>query len=807
MNPLTLLLQNKIAILDGATGTMLQKRGMPAGVSPEQYCLDHPEAIRGLQSEYLEAGTDILCSPTFGANRIKLKNYGLENKVREINLGLAGHSLAVARAAGRLVAGEIGPTGIFFRPFGETSFEEGFEIFREQAQALCDAGVDLLILATMLDIQETRIALLAAKSVAKIPVIASMTFDENGRTLTGSDPLTCLNILQSLGADAFGVNCSSGPDRMLEVIRQVNAYAAIPLMAKPNAGLPVVENGHTVFPMDADTFNQFTAAFRDAGVSMLGGCCGTTPDHIRKVAETLKGQKPRPVPRQEGLLLLSSPRKTVAASPTNQEPLRVVGERINPTGKPGLQAELREGRLDTVKRFASEQKAAGADVLDVNVGMPGIDEKAVMLKAVEELAVASDLPLCIDSSRPDVIEAAVRAYPGRVLVNSLSAEAHKLEKLLPVLRQYGPAFIALPVDDEGVPEMPAERIAVLEKILNACRQQGVPAENAVVDGLVLTVSANPEHARSTLKTIRYVSGELKLNTVMGLSNVSFGLPGREHINSAFFAMAASQGLSMVIANPSAPLLMEAKRAADLLNGRDPSGRKYIAAAAGAPPTAKGPAAPGRAQTGDPIREAVLGGEKEAIVEVLEAALGQGREAFDLVRQHLIPAIQTVGEKYDRREYFLPQLIAAAETMERGVQFLTPKLSRENRGRKAVGVIATVKGDVHDIGKKIVSLLLRNNGYEIMDLGKSVDEDTIVAKALEAKADFIGLSALMTTTMSEMETVIQKARRQGYAGKIILGGAVVTQKFAEEVGADGFAPDANKAVELLARLLPRQTETR
>jgi 5-methyltetrahydrofolate--homocysteine methyltransferase len=585
----------------------------------------------------------------------------------------------------------------------------------------------------------------------------------------------------------------------LEIIREINAYAGIPLMAKPNAGLPIIENGHTVFPMDAAAFNAFTPAFREAGVSLLGGCCGTTPAHIQGMAERLHGLTPLAVPKQEGLLLLSSPRRTVVVSPTPQAPIRVIGERINPTGKAGLQAELKAGRLEMVKTLAAEQKNAGADILDVNMGMPGIDESQLMVQAVEELAVVSDLPLCIDSSHPEVIAAAVRFYPGRVLVNSLSGEAHKLESLLPIIKHYGPAFIVLPVDDAGVPESPDERLAVLKKILEACRVQGVSLRQAVVDGIVLTVSTQPENARSTLKTIHYVAGELGLNTVIGLSNVSFGLPGREHVNSAFLSMAAVEGLSMVIANPTAPQLMDAKRAADLLVGRDPAGRQFIEAwTARNQPGSNRPKPREAKSLEERIQEAVLSGEKDSIQGLLQAALDQGLPAFELVQKLMIPAIQTVGEKYDHREYFLPQLIAGAEAMERGVQFLAPRLSQENRTPKAVGVLATVKGDVHDIGKKIVSLILRNNGYHILDLGKSVDAEVIVEQARAAQADFIGLSALMTTTMSEMKSVIQMARKQGYAGKIILGGAVVTPAFAAEAGADGYAPDANKAVELLGK---------
>jgi 5-methyltetrahydrofolate--homocysteine methyltransferase len=797
------LLQHKLIILDGSTGTLLQRQGLPGGASPEQFCLDHPEVLNRIQTEYLDAGSDVIYTPTFGANRLKLQHYGLDGKVTEINRRLADLSVKLARSRGRLAAGDIGPTGLFFAPFGERPLEEGLEVFREQIRALAAAGVDLLVIETMVDIQEARLALLAAKDVCALPVIVSMTFDEHGRTLTGSDPLTCLNVFQSLGAAAFGINCSTGPEAMVPLVKLLKADARIPLVVKPNAGLPVVEDGQTVFPMSAEAFAAFAEPFWEAGVNCLGGCCGTTPDHIRLTAQKLAGKTGRLPVAREGWLLLSSARRTVAVVAGPGEPLRVIGERINPTGKPALQAQLKHGQMEQVKTLALLQQEQGADLLDVNVGVPGADEQALMLAAVAALSLVSELPLCLDSSSPEVLAAALRLYPGRALVNSVSGERAKLERLLPVVAQFGAAFIVLPLDDAGIPETLERRQAILTDILERCAARNIPLEHIVVDGLALTASANPAHAFTALQTVHYAAQELRLQTVLGLSNVSFGLPARPWLNGAFLAMAASQGLSAVIANPGDPVVMDLRASADVLTGRDPGGRAFIARFAARPVASE----TNEAAAERPLRRIILRGEKEKIADALAAALAQGAEPMALLERELFPAIQEVGEKYQRHELFLPQLIAAAETMEQGVQALAPHLRHENRAAKGTVALATVKGDIHDIGKKIVALLLKNNGYAVIDLGKSLDEEAIVGQAVAQGADVIGLSALMTTTMTEMPKVIALAHRRAPALKVIVGGAVVTPKYAEEIGADGYAADSVQAVTLVDRLINQGRESK
>lgn len=793
------LQSNQVAILDGSTGTMLQLRGMPAGAAPELYCLEHPEVLRQIQEEYLKAGASIIYTPTFGANRSKLRHYQQEGRVAELNQRLAENTVRLAHAAGAWAAGDVGPTGEFFQPFGERTVDEGVEIFAEQMRALEAAGVDLLIIETQLDLQETRLALLAAKESTRLPVVVSMTFDEHGRTLTGSDPVTCLTVLSALGADGFGINCSTGPEQILPLVEQVAPLARIPLWIKPNAGLPQVRSGKTTYTLDAAAFAAFAEPFWEVGVSALGGCCGTTPDHIREIARRVKSREIKARPRAEESFAVASARKTLRLGKPGQGLIRVIGERINPTGKPQFQTELRAGNLARVRDLASEQQEQGAELLDVNVGVDGVDETRLLGQAVAELSVATDLPLCLDSSHPEVLAEALRLYPGKALVNSLSGEKGKLEKLLPLIAKYGAACIILPVDDQGIPETVEGRVKVLETVLAACAAHGVARSRLLVDGLAMAVAAGSDQPAKTLKLIRHASTQLGLHTVIGLSNVSFGLPGRSFLNGAFLAQAAAEGLSLVLANPADTVVMNLKAGAEALTGRDERGQELIRRFAQAPAAVETPGRPGISPA-DRVRLAVIRGDRAGVAAAAEAALTAGLPADQLVSEIMIPAIREVGEKYNRREYFLPQLVASAEAMEAGMQLLTPRLSAEPRAPKGVGVLATVRGDVHDIGKKIVALVLRNHGYRIIDLGKSVDEETIVREAEAQGADFIGLSALMTSTMPEMAKVVQRVKALGLAAKVIVGGAVVTQRYADEIGADGYAPDAGRSAEVVERLL-------
>jgi len=564
-------LKENIMILDGATGTELQKRGMPKGVCPEKWVIENPEVIIDVQREYVNAGSNAVYTCTFGANRMKLEAFGLQDKVVEMNAELARLSKkAVGDKA--FVAGDLAPTGKFIKPFGDMDFETCVEVYKEQVKGLLEGGVDFFVIETMMDIQEARAALIAVKESCDLPVCVSMTFEESGKTLMGTDPLTALITLQSLGADAVGCNCSTGPKDMLKIIKTMKPYALVPLLAKPNAGLPKLVDGKTVFDMGVEEYGTYVEELVKSGVNLLGGCCGTSPLYIAEIKKNLNGLKPLKI-EPEKVSAITSARSTVFLGANH--PTVVVGERINPTGKKKLQEELKEGKTSLVTDLALEQVEKGAKVLDVNVGMPGIDEKETMVKIVELLVSMVSTPLCLDSSSPEVLEAALRIYPGRALINSISAEKAKLEKLLPIAAKYGAMFILLPLSDEGVPSTAEERYTIINEVYERAKKYGYEKKDIVVDGLVMTVASDQKAALETLKVIDWSTNNFGCNTILGLSNVSFGLPERGWVNSAFLAMAMGKGLTMAILNPSSDTLMSIKMAGDVLTGKDKNSLKYI----------------------------------------------------------------------------------------------------------------------------------------------------------------------------------------------------------------------------------------
>ncbi len=797
-NRIKALLGKQIVILDGATGTELQKRGMPAGVCPEAWCREHPQALQDVQRAYREAGSDIVYTCTFGANRLKLGEYGIKD-VRALNEELARLSRR-ALGADALIAGDIGPTGRFVEPFGELPFEEAVAVFKEQVAGLLAGGVDLFVIETMMDIQEARAALLAVKESCDLFTLVTLTYEAGGRTLNGTDPVTALITLQSLGADAVGGNCSAGPAEMLPWLAAMKPCATVPLVAKPNAGLPRLHGDKTHFDMDAATFGGFGEAFVKAGVNLLGGCCGTTPEHIAALRAATAGLSPEP-PRRRSVAALSSARTHLLLE--RNRPLFVIGERLNPTGKKQLQQELREGKMSLVRRMAREQESQGADLLDVNVGVPGIDEPPTMREVIRAVTAASTLPLVIDSPKVATIEAALRLYPGRALINSISGEREKVEKLLPLAAKYGAMFILLPLTDGEIPATAAGRAAIVRKVYGAARRYGYTKEDIVVDGLVMTVAANPEAPGETLKTVAWASGTFRCRTVLGVSNVSFGLPERKWLNAAFLALAQGRGLSMAIVNPAGEELQAVMKAADALMGRDRNAARYIGAFAGtgAGGAATAPPAPGREATAaERVYQDVLEGNREDIVSHLEAALPT-HSARELVDGQLIPAIMKVGELYEKQTYFLPQLMASAEAMKKGLAFLEPLLEAtpDRPAGKGKILLATVQGDIHDIGKNIVALMLRNHGYEVVDLGKDVATTAVIAAMKQHRPRAVGLSALMTTTMTVMKEVIAAARREGLATPFILGGAVVTAPYAASLNA-AYARDSVEAVRVIGGLL-------
>lgn len=829
--------KDHIIYLDGATGSNLVKAGMPSGVCPEQWILEHREVMLQLQKEYVQAGTNILYAPTFTANRVKLAEYHLEKNMSSMIHDLVAISKeAAADTPGHpvYVAGDITMTGEQLRPMGKMELEDLIAIYKEQILCLVDAGADLLVVETMMSLAETRAALIAAKEVCDLPVIATLTFEADGRTLFGTDAKTAAVVLESLGASAIGANCSTGPAQMEGIISDMVSVTTIPIIAKPNAGLPFLdENGTTCYNMEAEEFTEEMQVLVNAGATILGGCCGTTPEFIRQlhdrfgtVAQATATRRP------EGIRYLTSERITHSFG--LEDGFFVVGERINPTGKKALQAQLREGNFEKVIQFAEEQETCGAKVLDINMGMSGIDEKLCMLRALEEVSGVTNLPLSLDSSYVEVLEAALRNYPARALVNSVSLETEKFEKLLPIVAKYGAMFILLPLSDAGLPKDIEEKKEIIHKIYDRALSLGMRKEDIVVDGLVATVGANPKAALETLETIRYCKSN-GFATICGLSNISFAMPERGFVNTAFLTLAIQSGLTMAIANPSQEMLMSCALATDLLLNKEEAALRYIEYAGGvkerreekeaelsrklalleqqgtkaaSTDNTEVPSAvtaskdtPQINEMQEKLKTAVLKGNRNGIVKITNEALESGEKPVELLNQVLLPAINLVGEYFDQGKYFLPQLIASAEAMKNSIEVLEPLLQTGNSGEEMpVVVIATVEGDIHDIGKNLVALMLKNHGFHVIDLGKDVPQAKILETAKEHHAEFIALSALMTTTMQRMREIVAAAKQEGITAKIIIGGAVITQEYADEIGADGYSKDAADAVKLAKSLM-------
>lgn len=830
------LSKDHILYLDGATGSNLVKAGMPSGVCPEQWILEHQDVMLQLQKDYVQAGTNILYAPTFTANRVKLAEYHLEKNMTSMIRDLVAISKKAAESTPGhpvYVAGDLTMTGEQLKPMGKMELETLIDIYKEQILCLVDAGADLLVVETMMSLAETRAALISAKEVCDLPVIATLTFEADGRTLFGTDAKTAAIVLESLGASAIGANCSTGPAQMESIISEMVSHTRIPVIAKPNAGLPFLdENGTTCYNMEAEEFAEEMEVLVNAGATILGGCCGTTPEFIRQIHERFgTDAKVAASRRPDGIRYLTSERITHSFG--LDDGFFVVGERINPTGKKALQAQLREGSFEKVIQFAEEQEACGAKVLDINMGMSGIDEKASMLRALEEVSGVTNLPLSLDSSYVEVLEAALRNYPGRALVNSVSLETEKFEKLLPIVAKYGAMFILLPLSDAGLPKDIEEKKEIIHKIYDRALSLGMCKEDIVVDGLVATVGANPKAALETLETIRYCK-ENGFATICGLSNISFAMPERSFVNTAFLTLAIQAGLTMAIANPSQELLMSCALAADLLLNKEEAALRYIEYAGGVRErreekeaelakklallenqgtTAKtgtvGNAAketttdngPQINEMQDKLKTAVLKGNRNGIVKITKEALESGEKPAELLNQVLLPAINQVGEFFDQGKYFLPQLIASAEAMKNSIEVLEPLLQTGGTGEEMpVVVIATVEGDIHDIGKNLVALMLKNHGFHVIDLGKDVPQAKILESAKEHHAEFIALSALMTTTMQRMREIVAAAKEEGITAKIIIGGAVITQEYADEIGADGYSKDAADAVKLAKSLM-------
>src|SRR3989338_1347835 len=802
-------IKERLIIFDGAMGTMLQRLGLKPGGCPDELNLTNPEMIKQVHKGYIDAGSDVVTTATFGANRIKLKEYNLENKLREINLKSAKKAREAAGKKG-FVAGGLGPTGKFVEPIGDLSFDETVAVFSEQVNALKDGGVDLIIIETMMDMREMRAAIIAAKA-SGLPVVATMTFDESMRTVLGTPPEAFAIIAEGLGCDVIGANCSLGIEGIYKAVAAMSRVTKLPLIAQPNAGIPYLKDGKTIFPATPEEMAAYVPKLIDAGVRIIGGCCGTTPEHIKAMKAKVRRSKSQRVKVSEIKTTRLASRSGFVEFGDSQ-PSVIVGERINPTGKKLLQQEIKEKKTSIIRKEAKSQQDAGAHILDVNVGVPGIDEPTSMQMAVFAVNENCQLPIVLDSSSPTALEAGLKAVNGKVLINSVSGEEKKLNTILPLAKKYGAAVLGLTLDDKGIPATAEGRFKIAEKILKRALKEGLSKSDVVIDCLALTVSADQKSARETLKAIRMVKEKLGLSTILGVSNISFGLPNREIINSIFLTMALQSGLDAAIINPHNSMLMDAYHAALVLIGCDTRAEMYIKRYREAqtirPPGIESGEAFGKPRVtikephgiGERLKKAIIDGDEEGIVGLIEEALKQGWKPLKISNDALIPGLEEVGRLFGQNIYFLPQVMLSADTMKKAFD----RLKKEFKDKKAKSLgkvlMATVEGDIHDIGKNIVSTLLENHGFEVIDLGKNVPADKIIEEAIKNKVDVVGLSALMTTTVMEMDNVLKKLKAKGVPVLTMVGGAVVNQEFADKVGANGYAKDALEAVEKMKRLV-------
>ena len=782
-------LGKELLYFDGGMGTLLQERGLQPGELPETWNLLHAEEIREIHRKYIEAGSDIVLTNTFGANALKFHDdaYSLE----EIVNAAVGHVKAAAEQAGNgrriYTALDIGPTGKLLKPMGDLDFETAYEAYKEVMIYGEKAGADLIHIETMSDTYELKAAVLAAKENTSLPVFATTIFDDRGKLLTGADVPSVVALLEGLRVDAFGINCGMGPEQMIPILEQITKYSSLPVIVKPNAGLPKQKNGQTYYDVSPEEFAEVMKKIVEMGAVVIGGCCGTTPDHIKAMADACRMIPIKPV-EKKNFTMVSSYGQSVFLGTGS----KIIGERINPTGKKRFKQALKEHDLDYILREGITQQDNGAHILDVNVGLPDIDEPALMKEVVQELQSVTSLPLQIDTVDVEAMEGALRIYNGKAMVNSVSGKQESMDKVFPLIQKYGGVVIGLALDENGIPADAEGRVQVAKKIIAEAAKYGIEKKDIVIDALAMTISSEPEGAKITLETLRRLRDEVGVCTVLGVSNISFGLPSRPIVNSIFYTMAMQNGLSVGIINPGSEDMMKAWYAFHALMALDSNCEKYIARYAQQPGTTPVQAAGGKHTM--TLQSAIERGLKEEASSIT-AELAEQKDALDIINEELIPALNNVGEGFEKGTVFLPQLLMSAESAKSAFAVLKERMdqSGEVQEKKGKVILATVKGDIHDIGKNIVKVLLENYSFDVIDLGKDVPPEKVVETVLEQDVHLVGLSALMTTTVVSMEETIRQLREKAPDCLVMVGGAVLNQEYADMIGADFYGKDAMQSV--------------
>ncbi|MCT8977954.1 homocysteine S-methyltransferase family protein [Clostridium sp. CX1] len=786
-------LKDRFMFFDGAMGTMLQREGLKVGELPESLNITNPDIIRKIHRQYIEAGSDVVITNTFGANELKYSKS--QFLIEEVIT--AGVKVAREAAADKLVALDIGPIGQIMEPTGSLSFEGAYELFKKQVIIGEKAGADLILIETMSDLYETKAAILAAKENSSLPVFCTMTFQENGRTLMGTDPKTMVFVLEGLGVDALGVNCSLGPKELMPIVEEILKYSSIPVMVQPNAGLPRYDGEKTIYDIAPEQFAEYIKTMAEKGVRIFGGCCGTNPDYIKASVKILQGLKPADT-KPKNYTAVCSATETVILDGS----VKIIGERINPTGKARYKEELKEKSVKYIQAEAVKQKEEGADILGLNVGLPEIDEKEMMTKAVKAIQKVVQLPVTIDSPTPEVLEAGARVYNGKPIINSVNGKESTMEKVFPIVKKYGGAVIALTIDEKGIPATAEERVKIAEKILKRAKDYGIDKKDIIIDCLALTASAQQKDVLETVRAIKLVKEKLGVKTVLGVSNISYGLPNRKLLNRTFLSMALYAGLDLPITNTGDEEIKATINAFEVLSNIDKESKNYISKY-------------GKAGTkvnqlnkeesnfevknnnlDKDLKEIIIAGIEEDAVQCTKELL-KVKEPIEIVNSYIIPALDFVGEEYESGEIFLPQLIQSAETVKRSFEVIKKSIltSGTSNIEKGKIVVATVKGDIHDIGKNIVKVLLENYGFEVIDLGKDVPIEEVVRVVKENNIKLVGLSALMTTTVANMKKTIEALKESGADCKVMVGGAVLNKEYAEMIGADFYARDARESVKI------------